>query len=196
MITHHHLNGTDVAELAQVFSTTKKWYQIYTKPNTEKKLYEKIISLGFEGYLPIRKISKQWSDRVKVIEVPAFKSYIFSKLHSEEMQIIEKLSEFCSFIKYGNIRLVSQEKFEFVFPYITDQTIETMKTVLEAFPCAELQEQTLLKGDRVVIATGQLKGYQGVLVESPTGKKVAVKLEGLKQSLLITIPLELLKQVA
>ena len=174
----------------------RKWYQIYTKSNSEKVLYKKITELGFEAYLPIRKLKKQWSDRVKVIEEPAFKSYMFVKLYSEEMRLVERFSEFCYFVAYGNKNKSNQSISERFFPQISDQTLNTIAEILELFPEAKLQQKKLQKGERVTIVSGSLSGYQGILVESSTGKKVVVELDGLEQSLLITIPLSLLQQAA
>ena len=174
----------------------RKWYQIYTKSNCEKKLYKKITQLGLEAFLPIREFKKQWSDRVKVIEEPAFKSYMFVKLYSDEMRKVERFSEFCFFVAYGNNRTKNQKESTHFFPQISDQTINTIEKVLASFPEAELQQKKFQKGERITISSGGLSGYQGILIESPTGKKVVVELEGLEQSLLITVPLSLLKQVA
>ena len=174
----------------------RKWYQVYTKSNCEKKLYEKISQLGLEAYLPTRKIKKQWSDRVKVVEEPAFKSYMFVKIYSDEMRLVERFSEFCFFIAYGNNRQKNQGQSTQFFPQITDQTISTITEVLESFPEAELQQKNFQKGERVIISAGSLSGYQGILVESPAGKKVVLEIAGLEQSLLIKVPLSLLQQVA
>lgn len=193
----HHLTGTDVAELAQMLTTDKKWYQIYTRPNSEKKLYEKITLLGAEAYLPLRKIRKQWSDRVKTIEEPAFKSYMFAKLTSAEMRKIEKLSEFCFFVSYGGGNKSLSQR---IFPNITDNTISMITKVLASFPETELHQNRLVEGERVLISSGNLFGYQGILLESPEGKKaniekVAVEIEGLNQSLLVKIPVTFLQKV-
>jgi len=179
-----------------MLAVQKKWFQIYTQPNCEKSLYQKLVQLGIEAFLPVRKVQKQWSDRVKTIEEPAFKSYIFAKLFSEEMRMIEKLSEFGFFVSYGNNAKNSQRVSERLFPNITDQHISTIAEVLAAFPEAELQQKQFKKGERIVLNNGNLKGYQGVIVESPKGKKVAVELIGLNQSLLMTIPQTMLQYAA
>jgi len=175
----------------------KKWYQIYTKSNAEKKLYKKILMLDAEAFLPLRKLHKQWSDRVKIIEEPAFKSYIFAKLTGTQVRMVERLTEFYSFISYGGGGKSMTAKTSKYFPSITDQDIDTIAKVLATFPSAQLQDKnTLSKGSKVQIKHGSLANYQGTLLADPTGNKVAIDIKGLTQSLVINVPLDLLKAIA
>jgi hypothetical protein len=52
----------------------KHWLVIYTKPRAEKKVNERLLEEGFETYLPLQKVIRQWSDRKKKVEVPLFNS--------------------------------------------------------------------------------------------------------------------------
>ncbi|TMP38370.1 hypothetical protein CWB98_06460 [Pseudoalteromonas rubra] len=174
-----------------MFDDRKKWFQIYTQPHAEKKLNRKLEALGFTSYLPLRRLTRQWSDRVKVVEEPAFKSYLFAKLLPEEMRLAERLSEFSFFVSYDG----GDNGHGKVFPNITDQDIEQIEAVLQAFPEALMYEdRRLKKGAQVVIREGSLKGYRGALLADATDNKVALALQGLSQSLVITVPVELLDQ--
>src|SRR5882672_11812821 len=55
----------------------KKWLVFYTKSRHEKKSAEFLVRRGFEVFLPLQKVMRQWSDRKKKVEVPLFNSYIF-----------------------------------------------------------------------------------------------------------------------
>jgi len=57
--------------------TNSFWYVLYTKPRHEKKLAERLRSEGWTVYCPLRKTTKQWSDRKKVVEEALFPSFIF-----------------------------------------------------------------------------------------------------------------------
>ena len=174
-----------------MLQTERKWYQIYTQPNCEKKLHDKIESLGLQSYLPLRKLKKQWSDRVKTVQEPAFKSYLFTKLYAEEMHQIERLSEFGFFIRYRDGGAGNP-----VFPKITDQTIHTIETVLDTCPTAELvdaQHTQYKKGAGIIIKSGNLQGYQGPVIENANNNKVLIELQGLNQSLAITVAKQLIE---
>lgn len=170
-----------------------KWYQIYTHSNTEKKLHGKIVNLGFEAYLPVRKIKKIWSDRSKIIEEPAFKSYIFAKLDADEMRVVERLSGFCHFVRYGNNRKSKRQNGSY-FPNISDQDIQIIRSALLDCPTAVLADECkLIKNTFVRIKYGCLKGYKGKLLDDSLGGKVAISLKGLERSIIITVPTNVLE---
>jgi len=175
----------------------ENWYQIYTRSNAEKKLYEKIIALGATAFLPLRKVRKQWSDRIKTIEEPAFKSYIFAKLSVAQMRMVERLSEFCYFVSYGSRSKSGIQRYGKFFPAISDHDIDTIANVLAAFPSTELLDKSkLAKGTMVQINQDSLKGYQATLLADPKGNKVAIDIKGLEQSLVMTVPVALLTVVS
>jgi transcription antitermination factor NusG len=62
----------------------KKWYALYTKPRWEKKVHRILSERGMESYCPLNKVKKKWSDRVKLVEEPLFKSYVFVHVSDEE----------------------------------------------------------------------------------------------------------------
>ena len=172
----------------------KKWYQIYTKSNAEKKLCNKIRVNGLQVFLPVRILKKQWCDRVKVVEEPALKSYLFAKLTDDEMRFVERLTGFCFFVTYGcpNKTIRDQKK---CYPDITDTTIKLIALTLMEYPNAIWQESILLKGNKVEFIQGSLKGYQGLLITQSSEKKVVINIPGLKQSLIINLPKALLRQI-
>lgn len=57
------------------------WYAVYTRPNMEKKVTASLENRGIVVYCPLQKVERQWSDRRKVLEVPAFKGYVFVNIH-------------------------------------------------------------------------------------------------------------------
>ncbi|MEM9053567.1 MAG: UpxY family transcription antiterminator, partial [Bacteroidota bacterium] len=46
-------------------------------PRYEKKVATSLERKGFEVYLPLKKVVRQWSDRRKKVQEPLFKSYVF-----------------------------------------------------------------------------------------------------------------------
>lgn len=60
---------------------TPYWYAVYTRPNMEKKIAETLAYKGLVVYCPLQKVVRQWSDRRKILEIPAFKGYVFVQIH-------------------------------------------------------------------------------------------------------------------
>jgi transcription antitermination factor NusG len=61
------------------------WYVLYTAARAEKQVAARLEREGIETYLPLHKSKRKWSDRVKVVEMPLFSSYIF--VHCPESQL-------------------------------------------------------------------------------------------------------------
>ena len=68
----------------KVAELTKKWLAVYTRPRWEKKVDQLLKEKGTESYCPLNKVRRKWSDRVKLIEEPLFKSYVFVKIDDLE----------------------------------------------------------------------------------------------------------------
>jgi transcription antitermination factor NusG len=62
----------------------KHWFVVYTKPRWEKKVYSLFTERGLEAYCPLTRIRKKWSDRMKWVEEPLFKSYVFVRVGMAE----------------------------------------------------------------------------------------------------------------
>ena len=54
------------------------WYVLYTAPRAEKQVRDRINALGVECWLPLHRAPRVWSDRVKIVELPLFNSYLFT----------------------------------------------------------------------------------------------------------------------
>lgn len=53
------------------------WYVLYTSARAEKQVEQRLKLLDIEAFLPMHFSPRRWSDRVKMVEVPLFSSYIF-----------------------------------------------------------------------------------------------------------------------
>jgi transcription antitermination factor NusG len=71
----------------------KKWLAIYTRPRWEKKVNLLLQEKGVESYCPLNKVKRKWSDRVKIIEEPLFKSYVFVKVSDDEKTTVRMTAE-------------------------------------------------------------------------------------------------------
>jgi transcription antitermination factor NusG len=61
--------------------TTEKWYVLYTAPRAEKQVERRLAKEGITAFLPLHLSPRRWSDRIKLVEIPLFSSYIF--IHAE-----------------------------------------------------------------------------------------------------------------
>ena len=61
------------------------WYVIHTKPRSEKKVEEQLLSLGINAYCPTRNEIRLWSDRKKRIQVPVLPSMVLVNIDEKDI---------------------------------------------------------------------------------------------------------------
>lgn len=144
----------------------KKWFVLYTKPQQELKVADRLEKIGIDAYCPYSEEVRQWSDRKKKVNVPLFKSYVFVRLEYEGRS---KVFDVPGVVRYlfwlGKPAIV------------TDKEITVLKESL-ALPYLSLSVDNLLKGQRFVIPSGPFKDKEGVIVKVST-KCITVAFEQL-----------------
>ena len=95
------------------------WYVLHTKPRSEKKVEEKLLSLGINAYCPTRSEIRFWSDRKKRIEVPVLPSMVLVNINDKD---INKVFDCSSVIRYmfwlGKRAIVRQSEVEILKKYL------------------------------------------------------------------------------
>src|SRR6201992_1230418 len=56
------------------------WYAVRVRPNYEKPVAAALRGKGFQEFLPLIRSKRQWSDRVKIMDLPRFPGYLFCRL--------------------------------------------------------------------------------------------------------------------
>lgn len=155
------------------------WYAVYTRPNAEKKLVERLSERGQEAYLPLTAVTKQWSDRKKTVFEPLFKSYVFVRSTLEGLHRVKNSPGFAHFVRFGGYPVTMPER-----------QIIRIKTVMKHFEATTSIANQFIRGSTVTIINGPLMGMIGVLTEIKGKQKVAVEVSDLGQSMLVTLPIE------
>lgn len=157
---------------------------LYTTPRAEKKVAQRLISLGYSIYLPLYETLKQWSDRKKKVEVVLFPSYIF--IHGNKEKVVTVLGQ------PGVVKFVN---FKGEYATITQNEIDAIQRLLETGVRFEVQEHALSTGDLVVIIDGPLKGIQGTVLNLATETDFYLQINSIGYNLKMKIPRQYLKKV-
>ncbi len=165
-------------------SREKKWYALYTKSRTEKKVYQLLREKGIETYLPLLKTLKQWSDRKKWVEEPLFRSYIFIRISEKERLDAIRTD--------GVVRMISFQGRAISIP---DKQIEAVRAYINEGEDRVEKEVYFERGDRVEVTRGTLQGLQGIMVETKGKKRVMVEIEGIGEKIILNIPKSSLKNI-
>ena len=60
------------------------WFVLYTAARAEKRVADRLRDMGVEVFLPLHRTKRKWSDRIKVVDMPLFNSYVFVR-HPEHL---------------------------------------------------------------------------------------------------------------
>jgi transcriptional antiterminator NusG len=167
-------------------ANTKSWYVFYTKSRQEKKVKELLEGSGFDVFLPMQKVMRQWSDRKKKVEVPLFNSYIFVRDHQHRIADILQTPGVAWNIRHnGKPAILREEEFQLIQRFIhTGYFLEATGEV-----------ETFSVGDRAKIIDGPLAGLSGILTGEDKNQRFNVLLEGIQQVIQVQMPAALLQKL-
>jgi transcription antitermination factor NusG len=164
--------------------TNKKWYALYTKSRTEKRVNKELVDKDIETYLPLEKRLKQWSDRKKWVDEPFIRSYIFVKTTLAGLQKALNTPGVVTVIRFSGEPAPVQEK-----------EIALIQKVLNSEEEYEITADTFALGEKVKVEHGSLKNLEGELVQHLNKYKVLVRIASINQNILIRINPSYLKKV-
>ncbi|HWB94626.1 MAG TPA: UpxY family transcription antiterminator [Puia sp.] len=156
-------------------SGKKKWYAIYTKPRWEKKVYDLLHGKGIEAYCPLNKVRKRWSDRIKWVDEPLFKSYVFVKIADDEQANVRMTDGVVNFVYWLGRRAV-----------VKDKEIVKIRKFLNEYRDVAVEPVELDIGSQVTVRNGPFMDKQAKVVKV-LNKKVKVLIESIGYYLVATV---------
>lgn len=163
----------------------KKWLVFYTKARWEKKVKSYLEKFGYESYLPLNKVLRQWSDRKKKVDVPLFNSYIFVRENESKIPEILKIPGIAWNIRHNDKPAVLRE-----------EELKTIQRFIETGLFMETQSvQDLRIGDKVEVLDGPLRGVTGVLSGELNEQMFTFILHTIDQAIRINIEKGLLRKI-
>ena len=146
---------------------SRKWLAVYTRPRWEKKVNLLLTEKGLESYCPLNKVRRKWSDRMKVVEEPLFKSYVFVKVDNEDRSAVRMTNGAINFVYWNGKPAVIKEK-----------EINAIKRFLNEYENVEANPVDLKVNQRVRITNGTLMDKEGKVLDV-RHKTVKVAIESL-----------------
>jgi len=113
-----------------------------------------LLEKGLESYCPLNKVRRKWSDRVKVVEEPLFKSYVFVKVTEEDRSIVRMTNGAINFIYWDGKPAVIKEK-----------EINAIKRFLNEYENVEAKPIALEVNQRVRVTNGSLMDKEGKVLD-------------------------------
>lgn len=145
----------------------KKWFAVYTKPRWEKKVVRLLSEKNVEVYCPLSKSKRNWSDRIKIVEEPIFKSYVFVRTEKQHLPAIRLVTGVVNFVYYLGKPAI-----------IKDKEIEGMKRFFDEHQEVCLQNEDIKTEKAVVIRKGIFMGQKATVL-SINRKYAKLKIQSL-----------------
>jgi transcription antitermination factor NusG len=154
---------------------TSHWYAIYTKPRWEKKVHALLTAKKLESYCPLNKVRKKWSDRMKTVEEPLFKSYVFARVNEEEQTKVRMTPGVMNFVYWQGKPAI-----------IPAREIETIRKFLNEYENVTAEAMELKEDSRVTIRQGLFMDHEAKIIKIE-GNRVKVVIESIGYTLIASI---------
>ena len=161
----------------------KQWIAVYTKPRHEKTVLNQFKEKGIESYLPLIRQKHRWSDRMKWVETPIFKSYIFACVELKDNLSVLQTRGVHNIVKFQNKIAV-----------IPEIQITNLRKMIEGgfdpYPSDYFEI-----GDEVEVVGGPLRGMHGIVSRSDTPDKLIIKIDAIQHAVAVQIESKYLKSI-
>lgn len=129
-----------------------RWFVLYVKPQSEKRVADTLKKMNVEFFCPTVKETRQWSDRKKEIEVPLFKSYVFVKLREKERYLVFDVPGVVRYLFWlGKPAIVLQEEIDVIKDWLNDDLVD------------QIALSQYNPGDSIKIKSGLLKDQEAII---------------------------------
>ena len=148
----------------------KNWYVLFVSTKNEDKIKAKLISEGFEAFVPKTKLLYRKEGLSKLVTKPLFPGYIFveSELDYADFNyaignIRNQTLSFLKLLKVDNIgtSVLYPEEKAYIKQLLNNELIMEHST-------------GLIEGDKVIIIDGPLKGLESSIVKIDRHKRRAI----------------------
>lgn len=130
---------------------------------------------GWETLVPLYRSRRQWSDRVKEIELPLFSGYVLCRFPLTERLRVIDTPGVSGIVEFGGCPAP-----------LAESEMEEIRAVLRAR--LPLSPWPYLKaGDRVRLERGPLRGVEGQLIRVKDGLRLVVGVELLQRSIAVEL---------
>jgi transcription antitermination factor NusG len=113
-----------------------------------------LLQKGIESYCPLNKVRRKWSDRVKTVEEPLFKSYVFVKIDDEGRTRVRMTEGVVNFVYWNGKPALVKEK-----------EIQTIKRFLDEYENVEVIKADFAINERVKVTAGPMMDHEVKVIE-------------------------------
>ena len=156
----------------------QKWYALTVQYQHERQTEKALQSKGLKTLVPVYRSQRQWSDRVKDIELPLFAGYVLCQFDlNERIPVLDTPGVF-KIVRFG----------EAVVALDDVEVAGIQRAVASKLPLAPWPY--LKAGDRVKVEYGSMRGIEGKLLRTKDALRLVISVELLQRSIAVEVDRE------
>ena len=156
----------------------QKWYALTVQYQHERTTEKALQSKGLETLVPVYRSRRQWSDRVKEVELPLFAGYVLCHFDlTDRIQVLDTPGVF-KIVGFGGAVLALEDS----------EVAGIQRAVASKLPLAPWPY--LKAGDRVRVERGALRGIEGTLLRTKDALRLVIGVELLQRSIAVEVDRE------
>ncbi len=152
-----------------------QWFAVRTATGRERSVSDLLGHKGYEEFLPIYRVKRRWSDRMKELELPLFPGYLFCRFPVGRRLPILVTPGVQSIVGYGRTPTP-----------VRDEEVDALRRVVQSGVQA-MPYPYLEVGQRVEIREGSLAGVQGILLQIKNSWRLVLSVELLRRSVAVEV---------
>jgi len=152
-----------------------RWYALSVRYQYEQKSERALRSKGFETLVPLYRSRRQWSDRLRDVELPLFAGYVLCRFALNDRVPVLDTPGVSKVVGFGGTA-VAVENFEID----GIQRVLASKRLLAPWPY-------LKAGARVRVEHGPMRGVEGTLLRMKGALRLVIGVELLQRSMVVEL---------
>ena len=160
-----------------------KWYALAVGYQHEQQTERVLRSKGLETLVPLYRSQRQWSDRVKEIQLPVFAGYVLCHFPLRERLRVTETPGVGKIVGFGGTPAALEDS----------EIAAIQRVVASNRPWAPWPY--LKAGDRVRVERGPMRGLEGTLLRTKDALRLVIGVELLQRSLAVELDREAIEPI-
>jgi len=156
----------------------QRWYALTVPYQHERQTEKALQSKGLETLLPVYRSRRQWSDRVKGVEIPLFAGYVLCHFDLNDRIHVMDTPGVARIVGFGGMPAALEDS----------EIGSIQQMVLSKLPLAPWPY--LKAGDRVRVEHGPMRGQEGTLVRTKDSLHLVINIDVLQRSVAVQVDRE------
>ncbi len=173
-------NRITFARILGMNEKESNWFIVRTRSRAEKKVAAILKLEGWDAYCPTYFTMKQWSDRIKKVELPLISGTVFVRCCDKPLEEIYNNSLVVTIMREFQKLAVVRESEINNLKILCDQWDDSIVTAADNL--------VFKPGDWVQVMNGSFSGLQGKMTKLKGKYKLIVNIEALDKSFIVEIP--------